>query len=92
MAFKKCVGDVRFCSGSLVRRFKKCDFFKIKVKKGERMKFWNIIIIFAYIYAFVLKSVVRLVWLTFLGYNLCRGLSPNLLRQTNSIYLNIVGL
>lgn len=25
------------------------------------MKFWNIIIIFAYIYAFMLKSVVRLV-------------------------------
>lgn len=52
------------------------------------MKFWNIIIIFA----FMLKSVVRLAWLTFLGYNLCRGLSPNLLRQANSIYLNIVGL
>ena len=30
---------VRFCSGSLVRRFKKCDFCKIKVKKGKRMKF-----------------------------------------------------
>lgn len=88
MAFKKCVGDVRFCSGSLVGRFKKCDFFKIKVKKDKRMGFWNIIIIFA----FMLKSVVRPAWLIFLGYNLCRGLSPNLLRQANSIYLNIVGL
>lgn len=53
MAFKKCVGDVWFCSGSLVRRFKKCDFCKIRVKKGKRMKFRNIIIIFAYICIYV---------------------------------------
>lgn len=39
MAFKKCVGDVWFCSGSLVERFKKCDFCKIKVKKSKRMGF-----------------------------------------------------
>lgn len=53
------------------------------------MKFWNIIIIFAYICIYVKECSQAG---TFLGYNLCRGLSPNLLRQANSIYLNIVGL
>lgn len=48
------------------------------------MKFWNIIIIFAYICIYVKECSQAG---TFLGYNLCRGLSPNLLRQTNSIYL-----
>lgn len=31
----------------------------------------------------MLKSVVRLAWLSFPGCNLCRGLSPNLLQKAN---------
>ena len=54
MALKKNVSAMSdFCLGCLVRRFKKCDFCKIKVKKSKRMKFWNIIIIFAYICIYV---------------------------------------
>lgn len=48
-------------------RFKKCDFYKIKVKKSKRMKFWNIIIIFAYICIYVKEcsqaGMVYLSWL-----------------------------
>ncbi len=55
------------------------------------MKFWNIIIIFAYICIYVKEcSQAGMAYLSWLY--LCRGLSPNLLRQTNSVYLNIVGL
>lgn len=39
MAFKKCVGDVWFCSGCLVERFKKCDFYKVGVKKIKGLYF-----------------------------------------------------